>query len=105
MRVVTCSALCLALVLAKAGFGPAAPKTAAETTHHQTKEIAVKGDVSGHTLQTLCLDGEGNVVALVAPGRHGAAGKTAASEVQVFKPDGQPVRKWKVDFLGQSINA
>jgi hypothetical protein len=27
------------------------------------------------------------------------------SEVQVFSPDGEPVRKWKVNFLGQSINA
>src|SRR6266480_7661677 len=123
----TCSALCLAVAT---GFAvaaaaddkapdtkPLAPitgarvpakkadKSVAETTHEQVKEIAVKGEVSGNTLQTLCLDGDGNVVGLVAPGRYGAKPTSPVSEVQVFSPDGAPVRKWKVTFLGQSINA
>src|SRR3954471_16787023 len=89
-------------------FGaPARPddKPAADTTHQQVKEIAVKGEVSGNTLQTLCLDGNGNVVALVAPGRYGDKPGSPVSEVKVYSAGGERVRRWKVDFIGQSINA
>jgi hypothetical protein len=86
--------------------GPLAIAAAAEksTTHEQVKEIPVKGDTGGITLQTLCLGGDGNVVALVAPPRYGAKPKSAVSEVQVFTPAGEPVRRWKMNFTGQSIN-
>jgi hypothetical protein len=80
-------------------------KPAGEATHRQVKEIVVKGAVSGTTLQTMCLDGDGNIVALVAPSRYGNVPKSSGSEVQVFSPDGEPLRKWKVSFVGQSINA
>jgi sugar lactone lactonase YvrE len=61
--------------------------------------------VNGNTLQTLCLDGDGNVVALVAPGRYGAKPASPVSEVQVYTPAGEPLRQWKVNFLAQSINS
>jgi sugar lactone lactonase YvrE len=127
VRVPNHFAVCLAVAVAAAGtaaaddkktdaqpiiqfiFGgaPAKPddKPAADTTHRQVKEIAVKGEVSGNTLQTLCLDADGNVVALVAPGRYGQKPESPVSEVQVYSPAGDLVRKWKVNFLGQSINA
>lgn len=120
MRPMTCSALFLALASAAAADDakPAVvaavrlnalvepvDKPAVGTTHQQIKEVAVKGEVSGNTLQTLCLDGEGNVVALVAPGRYGEKPKSPVSEIQVYSPSGEPVRKWKVNFLGQSVNA
>jgi hypothetical protein len=82
----------------------AAVKATTQTTHEQVKEIAVKGQSSGTTLQTLCLDGDGNVVALVAPPRYGVKPKSPMSEVQVFSPSGEPLNQWKVNFLAQSVN-
>jgi hypothetical protein len=80
-------------------------KAAVETTHEQVKAIAVKGTVAGNSLQTLCLDGNGNIVALVAPARYGNKPASPSSEVQVFSPAGEPIRKWTINFTGQSINA
>ncbi|HLN30152.1 MAG TPA: hypothetical protein VK395_20580 [Gemmataceae bacterium] len=75
-------------------------------THELAKKIAVKGEDRANQLQTLCLSPDGNVVALVARPRYGAVSQAhATSEVQVFDPQGNSVRKWKVKFLAQSINA
>ncbi len=82
----------------------AAAKATTQTTHEQVKEIAVKGQTSGNALQTLCLDGDGNVVALVAPPRYGVKPKSPVSEVQVFSPSGEQVHQWQVNFLAQSVN-
>lgn len=88
------------------GAAPAkkSDKPAPPSTHEQVKEIAVKGETSGYTLQTLCVDGEGNVVGLVSTGRYGAKPKSGSSEIQIFAPDGHVVRHWKLDFLGQAVN-
>jgi hypothetical protein len=85
--------------------GQPAAGPAVQTTHERIKEVAVTGETTGNSLQTLCLDGAGNVVALVAPARYGVKPASPVSEVQVFSPTGDPVRKWKVNFLAQSINA
>jgi hypothetical protein len=76
-----------------------------EATHKVARSVDVKG-ANGLTLQTLCLDPlSGNVVGLVAtPKPFGAPVKGATAEVHVFDPSGRPVRNWKVDFHGQSIN-
>ncbi|HEX4588721.1 MAG TPA: hypothetical protein VH120_02250 [Gemmataceae bacterium] len=98
------SLLALGLAIAGPAIAAWAAKPTAETTHQQVKDIVVKGQEAGNALQTLCLDGDGNVVALVAPGRYGTKPKTPVSEVQVFSPAGDLVRQWKVNFLAQSIN-
>ena len=93
-----------AAALRLAGEAVAANR-AIETTHQQVKEIAVKGASPGVSLQTLCLNGDGDIVALVAPGRYGVKPKSPVSEVQVYSPNGTMVRQWKVNFLAQSINS
>jgi hypothetical protein len=120
---VTRSALAVSLAVALAAAGraesprpeidvavPPAAKPAAkpvETTHEQAKggEIAVKSELPGIALQTLCLDGDGNVVALLGPPRYGETPKSPVSEIQVYSASGDPVRKWKMPFLAQSVNA
>lgn len=89
------------------GGVPAQPKIKADSaTHVQVGEIKVKGSDGKNTLQTLSIDGEGRILALVAPPRNfGAPIKDAAGEVQVFTPDGKPVKTFKVDFHANSITA
>jgi hypothetical protein len=95
--------------VARAAEGaPVAKPDAASTspTHELTKKIAVKGEDAANQLQTLCLSPDGNVVALVARPRYGPVSESAAtSEIQVFDPQGNSVRRWKVKFLAQSVNA
>jgi hypothetical protein len=78
---------------------------AKKATHDQVTEIKV-APKEGRSLQTLCLDGDGRVLAVVAPPRgYGAPVKNATSEVQVFSPDGKAVTSWKVPFHAHAINA
>src|ERR1700716_2509679 len=85
----------------------ASPAAAAEVTgasHKQIAAIPVKGP-TGTGLQTLCLDADGQILALVAPPRgYGAAMKNVASEVQVFTGEGKKGGWWKWSSHGQSIN-
>lgn len=74
-------------------------------THQQAAEIKVAGVEKGHTLQTLAVDQNGRVVALVAKARgYGAPVPGATGEVHVFAPDGKPVKNWRVPFHAHSIN-
>ena len=85
----------------------ASPALAAETSgtsHKQLAAIPVKGP-TGTSLQTLCLNADGQILALVAPPRgYGNAVKNVTSEVQVLTGEGKKVASWKVNFHGQSIN-
>lgn len=61
---------------------------------------------NGNALQTLAVDGDGRVLALVAPPRgfsQPLAGVT--SEVHVLDPDGKTVGVWAVDFHANAVNA
>lgn len=84
--------------------GPPNPAEKFETTHKVVASIDVKGE-KGMTLQTLCLDGKGRVVGLVAPPKpYGAPVKGATAEVHLFDADGKPVKSWKVDFHATAVN-
>lgn len=107
-------ALALLLLLTRAAAAQTAERAASPVgdasstglTHELVKTIAVRGEDSANRLQTLCLAADGNVAALVAPPRDGLAPQESTTcEVQVFDPRGNAVRKWKVHFLGQAINA
>ena len=77
-----------------------------KATHSQVAEVKVIGTDGKTKLQTLCLDANGRVLALVAPARgYGAPVKDGFGEVHVFSPDGKPVTSWRVGFHAQSINA
>jgi hypothetical protein len=79
-------------------------KTAPAGTHEQVREIVVKPE-NGNSLQTICPGSDGQILALVAPPRYGAAPKDdIQSEVRVFDADGQPQTKWTVKFVAQSLN-
>ncbi|MBN9118873.1 MAG: hypothetical protein J0I06_06900 [Planctomycetes bacterium] len=86
---------------------PAVPPNPAEkfeTTHKVVASVDVKGD-KGLTLQTLCLDGKGRVVGLVAPPKpYGPPTKGATAEVHLFDADGKPVKKWTVNFHATAVN-
>lgn len=73
-------------------------------THDKAKEIEIKraGELS---LQTLCADGDGRVLAVVAPSRYfDPKGKSVTSEVQTYTADGKKVSGWKIPFHVHSIN-
>jgi len=74
-------------------------------SHTLLREVKVAGR-GGNSLQTLAVDGDGRVLALVAPPRgfsQGTAG--AASEVHVLDPDGKPAGVWPVPFHANAVNA
>ncbi|MFO0811794.1 MAG: hypothetical protein U0796_01150 [Gemmatales bacterium] len=75
-------------------------------THDKLVEIKVKGKHSGNSLQTLCSDAEGNILAVVAPARYGPptdSKSAVTSEVQVFSSEGKAIRQWNVPFKAQCI--
>jgi hypothetical protein len=83
---------------------PPNPAEKFKTTHKVVSSVSVKGE-KGMTLQTLCLDGKGRVVGLVAPPKpFGAPMKGASAEVHLFDADGKPVKNWKVDFHATAVN-
>jgi hypothetical protein len=76
------------------------------STHKQIGDIKVRGERSGHQLQTFCLDSKGNILAVVAaPRPYGTKleGKNNTSEIRMFDGEGQPLREWPVDFAVQAI--
>src|SRR5687768_1885378 len=76
---------------------------AAAPTHEQVKEISVMGTDGRTRLQTLCLDGEGRILGLVAPPRSfGAPVKDGFGEVHVLTADGKTVSTCKVNFHAHS---
>lgn len=84
-------------------------KEAKDTPSHDVfKEIKITGKHAGNSLQTLCSDPEGNILAVVAPARYSEAPAKSASakvvsEVQVFSSEGTPLRQWDVPFKAQCI--
>jgi hypothetical protein len=83
---------------------PPNPAEKFATTHKVVGSVDVKGE-KGMTLQTLCLDGKGRVVGLVAPPKpFGAPTKGATAEVHLFGADGKPVKSWKVNFHATAVN-
>jgi hypothetical protein len=82
-------------------------KVAAEKGTHQVgTPIKVKGTDGRSQMQTISIDNEGRVLALVAPPRgYGASPKGATGEVHVFSSEGKALTNWKVDFHAQAINA
>src|SRR5262245_356278 len=74
---------------------PANPAEKFETSHKVVASIDVKSQTQGHTLQTLCLDKDGRVVALVSPPKPFTAPKSGGtSSVHVFDAAGKPVKEW-----------
>src|SRR5688572_12139756 len=114
MNAIRLFCLCVTAGLCAAGVAgepkASAPKSAdaakAEPTYEKFTEVKVDGP-GGLKLQTLCADAQGRILGLVAQPRYfdaNAKSASAKSEVHVLTPDGKPVKKWKVDFLAQSIN-
>lgn len=78
---------------------------AEDTTHDMVGDIKVTSADGKLKVQTMTLDGKGNVLALVAPPRtYGVAMKDAVSEIHVFTPEGKAVSNWKVNFHATAIN-
>lgn len=77
---------------------------AAEATHKQVATIDVPRSGT-NSLQTLTVDGDGQVLALVAPPRgYGGPTKDATSAVIAYDAEGKKRAEWKVDFHAHSIN-
>lgn len=75
-----------------------------KTTHKVVSSVAVKGE-KGMAIQTLCLDGKGRVVGLVAPPKpYGAPTKGSTAEIHLFDADGKPIKKWAVNFHATAVN-
>ncbi len=84
---------------------PPNPAEKFDTTHKVVASIGVKGE-KGMALQTICLDGKGRVVGLVAPPKpYGPAVKGATAEVHLFDANGEPVKTWKVPFHATAVNS
>lgn len=83
------------------------PWKLAGATHQQSK--AVKIEKKGiQSLQTFCVTPQGDLVAVIGPPRYGVQnGKNAptTSELQMFDGEGEPLRKWTVDFVAQAVTA
>src|SRR4051812_12386022 len=88
--------------LAAAAETPAPENKSAEPSHKLSGAVTVKGTNGTATLQTLCLDADGRVLALVAQAKpYGAPLKDATGEIHVFDPAGKPVLDFKVPFHAQ----
>ncbi len=83
-------------------------KEAAKATpsHEKLAEVKIKAKHNGNTLQTICSDSKGNVLAIVGPSRYSEnpSSKKSVSEVQIFDQDGKAVRNFDLDFTGQAIS-
>jgi hypothetical protein len=76
------------------------------TTHDMTADVKVMSADGKTRLQTLGIDGQGRVLALVAPPRtFGAPMENGFGEVHVFSPEGKPIKQWRVDFHAHSVAA
>lgn len=84
---------------------PAQKEAEAKGTHQEAEPIKVIGTDGKTQMQTMCVDQEGRVLALVAPPRgYGAPVANASGEVHVFSAEGKPLKNWKVKFHTHSIN-
>jgi hypothetical protein len=90
----------------KAPAGKGTSFVSSDTTHEQIKAVTVRSkDGRNQGLQTLCLDAEGRVLALLAPPRgYGSAAQSGKGEIQMLDADGNYIKHWPVDFHAQSIN-
>jgi hypothetical protein len=79
------------------------------STHVQTGEIKIRGNRTGHQLQTFCVNRAGEIFAVVGPARpYGNVkleGKNNSAEIRVFDKDGKELRQWTVDFAVSAIAA
>ncbi len=78
------------------------------STHSQIGDIKIRGNRTGHQLQTFCLNKEGLIFAVVGPPRpYGTTleGKNNSAEIRVFDANGKDLRQWNVDFAVQAIAA
>jgi sugar lactone lactonase YvrE len=73
----------------------AAPAKAA--THEQTASLELKSKGKPVPVNTLCLDGKGNVLV--------ACRGAKANEVRRLRPDGEPLSSWTLGFQPQAICA
>ena len=77
------------------------------SSHKQIGDIKIRGERSGHQLQSFAVNADGLIFAVVGPSRpYGNVkleGKNNSSEIRVFDGDGKDLRQWTVDFAIQSI--
>jgi len=73
-------------------------------SHEQVKAISIQGQKSGATLQTLTVDPQGRVLALVALPRQGRINGSIQSEIHVLDGDGVKVAVWEIPFHAHSLN-
>ena len=85
----------------------AKPADVAGSTHKQIGDIKIRGERSGHQLQSFAVNADGHIFAVVGPSRPNGnvklEGKNNSSEIRVFDGDGKDLRQWAVDFAVQSI--
>jgi hypothetical protein len=75
-------------------------------THEFKKAVKVRSTDGRLGVQTFCVDNQGRILALVAQPRYFDGSKSSDScEVHVLSAMGEPIGVWKVNILGQSINA
>ena len=83
------------------------PVDLAGSTHKQIGDIKIRGERSGHQLQSFAVNADGHIFAVVGPSRpYGNVkleGKNNSSEIRVYDGDGKDLRQWIVDFAVQSI--
>jgi hypothetical protein len=84
------------------------PVDLAGSTHKQIGDIKIRGERSGHQLQSFAVNSDGQIFAVVGPSRpYGNVkleGKNNSSEIRVFDGAGKDLRQWTVDFAVQSIS-
>ena len=84
------------------------PVDVAGSSHKQIGDIKIRGERSGHQLQSFAVNADGHIFAVVGPARPFGnvklEGKNNSSEIRVFDGDGKDLRQWKVDFAVQSIS-
>lgn len=105
-RLVVLAAIATSALGAVAGDAKPAPAKAGDkaATHKLLKGVKVAGK-NGNTLQTLAVDGDGRVLALVAPPRGFSQTKAGVtSEVHVLDPDGEAAGVWAVPFHANALN-
>jgi hypothetical protein len=73
-------------------------------SHEQVKAIPIQGQKSGSTLQTLTVDSQGKVLALVAMPRQGRIKEPIQSEIHVLNRDGVKIAAWEIPFHAHSLN-
>jgi hypothetical protein len=106
MCAIRCLVLAVAAGVALPSFAETKPneKALAEPSHEKLAEVSIKGS-GGLTLQTLCADKDGRVLALVAQSRYyNGPAEGVTSEVHVYTGEGKKALDWKVAFHAHSIN-